>query len=172
MIVKMKSKILFSILGMILLIGSAIAGGVILSERTTSISETEKTVLSNANIKDVQVTELNCRTDYCTFWISKKDVINSERRIEKYKEVCTEQVIDIKPEDCEKENGVLDEKKVCRKTVCNQVAKTEIELVNERNSIVDSALSEIAKDIVVTKSPEVKVGTNEKVIISKSDIKA
>jgi hypothetical protein len=165
----MKSKILFSILGMILLLGAVYAGGAMLSERNAKLTTEQSTALTTKGINDFQTTKLDCKEEYCTFWISKENVINSERRIEKYKEVCEDKILEVKPEECEKEEGTLTDKEVCIKKVCNQVAKTEIELVNERTNIVDGAIEGIANEIIKdnSKSPIVsEVGTDEKVIVN------
>lgn len=168
MIVKMKSKILFSIFGIILLLGMTYAAGITLSSREASITDDQKITLANKGISDFIITQLECKDNYCTFWITKKNVINSQRRIEMYKEVCTEGKVDIKPEECENEGGSLNEKKECIKTICSQVLKTDIELVNERNSIVDSLIGSLADNIKIdeSKEPEVIKGTDEKITIT------
>jgi hypothetical protein len=111
---------------------------------------------------------MKCNDDYCTFWITKENVINSERMIQKYKEVCTEERIDIKPEECTKDNMRLDEKNICWETTCVQVLKTEEEMLNERISITDKAISSLADSIIVDAgkgrdNPD--VGTDEEVLI-------
>jgi hypothetical protein len=164
----MKSKILFSIFGMILLLGATYAAGVTLSSREASITDDQKITLATKGISDFIVTQLECKDNYCTFWITKKDVINSQRRIEMYRQVCVESKVGIEPEECENEGGSLNEKKECIKTICSQVLKTDIELVNERNSIVDSLIGSLADNIKVegTKAPQIVKGTDEKITIT------
>jgi len=141
----MKYKILFSILGMILLLGSAIAGGIILAERDAKLTTEQTTALKDKGINDFETTKLNCNEEYCTFWVSKENVINSERRIEKYKEVCDEKT-----------------------KICSQVEKTDVELLNERTAIVDNTIKGIANTIIIdngkTDAKE-DIGTDEKIII-------
>jgi len=164
----MRKQIIFSLLGMILLLGAVYAGGLAISQRQITLTTAQTTALTSKGINDVASSKLNCKEDYCTFWISKEGVINSERRIEKYKEVCTEEIIDVKPEDCEKEEGRLDEKKLCYKTICNDIAKTEEELLSERATISDDAIKSIADEIIVvsSKTPsKVEIGTDEEILI-------
>ena len=203
----MKSKILFTIFGIIFLLGSVLAGGILLSERNATLTSAEKTELISSGIKDVQVTALNCKDTYCTYWIKKANVINSERRIEMYKDVCTTPITKTDKEVCDEpvctieygkeicqeqteEQIKLEEKSVCTieenqvcteavckiiteesfgETTCIKVLKTDVELVNKRNSEVDSILKTISNDISVSKlanSTSIKA-TEEKVIIGK-----
>lgn len=164
----MKYKILFSLIGIVLLLGAVYAGGAALTQREASITEEQKETLTTKGINDFSITQLECKDEYCTFWITKKDVVNSQRRIEMYKEVCTETKLDIKPELCEENEGNLNEKEECIKTTCSQVLKNDVELVNERNYIVDNLIGSLADKIKVegTKAPQIVKGTDEKIIIT------
>jgi hypothetical protein len=164
----MKYKILFSILGIVLLLGMVIAGGVALSQREASLSTVQKNALLAKGITDIKSTTMKCNDDYCTFWITKENIINSERKIDKYKQACTDEVLEVKPEECEKEGGRLDEKDICWETTCNQVLKAEKEMLDERASITDKAISSLADSMIVDAgkgrdSPD--VGTDEEVMI-------
>jgi hypothetical protein len=164
----MKYKILFSILGIFLLLGMVVAGGIALTQRDATVTTAQRDALLSKEITDIKSTTMKCNDDYCTFWITKENVINSERMIQKYKEVCTEERIDIKPEECTKDNMRLDEKDICWETTCVQVLKDEKELLDERASITDKAISSLADSIIVDAgkgrdNPD--VGTDEEVLI-------
>ena len=141
----MKSKTIFSLLGIILLLGMVVAGGLALSQREAKLTETQKDALLAKGITDIKSTTMKCNDDYCTFWITKENAINSERRIEKYKEVCDN-----------------------RTKICSQVLKDEKELLDERIAITDKAISSLADSMIVDAgkgrdNPD--VGTDEEVLI-------
>jgi hypothetical protein len=145
----MKSKILFSILGMVLLISLAVGADLILSERTTTISETDKTALISKNITEVMVSNLDCGIYSCDFTM---DINNKTltRTVKKVKEVCVNTSIIV--------NDI-------NLTKCYRANKTQIELIKERDALVDTTLSSLAKTVVITKPPITIIGTDEKVII-------
>ena len=118
----MKTKILLTIIATIFLVGLLIAGGVTLIERQSTIPTADKVLLNSAGINDVIVENLRCFDTYCMFWINGNG-IQTEQRVEKYKEVC---IIDEKDE---KEIGT-----------CSIVLKSEEELIAERDKIVDNLI--------------------------------
>ena len=143
---KMKTKILLTIISAIIITGLIIAGGIVLIERESTISASEKELLNTAGIDNVIVENLRCFDTYCMFWITGNG-IQTEQRVSKYIPVC------IKNKEGEE--------------ICNDVLRSDIELIAERDRIVDNLLSSIAKDIDSSNSKdEIKiVGDGERVII-------
>lgn len=143
----MKKQILTIIFG-ILLISLVIAGGILTKDADISVSE--KDTLNKAGLNEVSVSDLNCYDTYCTFWIKQSGFVQSERRIEKYLDVCS---------DTEDKEGNITR-------VCNRVLKLDKDLTNERDSIVNNLLKSTAKDIDdKSKSSITKLGEPVKVII-------
>jgi len=150
----MRSQILFSIIGIFLLLSVVIADEMFLNQREANLTPAQKTPLLSKNINDIATTKLNCKDDYCSFWITKDNIINSEIRVERYKEVCTEEK--------------SDENRLFTKAICVKILKSEKELLEEKTSITDKTISSLADSIIVNNQKSINntdIGTDEKILI-------
>jgi hypothetical protein len=150
----MKYKIIFSIIGIFLLLSVTIADEMFLNQREANLTTAQKTPLLSKNINDIATTKLNCKDDYCSFWITKDNIINSEIRVERYKEVCTEEK--------------SDENRLFTKVICVKILKSERELLEEKTSITDKTISSLADSIIVNNQKSINntnIGTDEKILI-------
>jgi hypothetical protein len=85
----MKTKLLLMIIGTILCLGLLIAGGEMLLDKYTSISEQDKTILIEKGIDNVYLSEITCNNGACSYWITGKE-INKQEGISLTKKVCDE----------------------------------------------------------------------------------
>ena len=135
-----------------------IAGGVNIIERQADLTTAQENILKAAGVTDVSVSELVCNDEYCTYWITKKGVINKQIRIDRYKEVC----IVTKDGSYDKE-GVEIEAPIVE---CNRVEIKAADLTKIRDKEVDMMLGTIAQTTEDTKS-EIKIGNEELVRVGK-----
>lgn len=145
----MKTKLLLIIISTIFLLGVLIAGGVLITERNTTITAEDKAILIAKDIYDFKTTELKCKNNYCTFWIVKEGYINSEQKIDNFYNQCSYTKI----------NGGEENK------TCVLMIKTEAQLITEKNSITDELISKLAQNIKTETKSSTTIGTEEKIII-------
>ena len=146
----MKTKILLTIIATIFLAGLIVAGGVLLNDRASTISQADKNILIANNITDITVSKLDCSySDYCTYNVYKENIFDKrDNRIEKYKQVCT----------TSKMEGV-------DITNCVKTLKTDAELEAERDKQVDNLQSTLAGQLSTAKASVKIVGTDQRVVI-------
>jgi len=139
---------LYSVLGILLIsilfLGLAVAGGLAIAERDSKLTKEQADALIEKGIVDFKSTEMICNKDYCTFWVTKEDVVNKQISIQATKQFCDEKT-----------------------KVCSMIPKTEQELVSERNKIADDIISSVANKVIEEKAKtvETKVSVDEVITI-------
>jgi len=183
---KKNYRIIILMISLMIFTVFALAGDSISNQRVPVISDKDKDILIDKGINDISVSELDCNKDYCTFWINKEDIINTQEKIDISEYKCIEELRLCPDQKCEyktktekicgihyneKEKRDVDEcrdeevnelvsceEPKCKETICNNYIKDTTQLIGERNAIVDELLIKLAGNI---QRNNIKVGSAE-----------
>jgi hypothetical protein len=147
----MKTKILLMIIGTILCLSLILAGGISIMTKTTTINETDKTILIDKGIDNIKVSRITCNARACSYWITGKG-IRKQEGISLTRIVCSK----INKSDCVTVNVTKYRLDKIREERVNEILK---QLANSNKAIKNKSLN------ATNRSNQYYVIINDKVAI-------